>query len=697
MAESEHYIDQIFGADGLLAQQLPGYEMRPEQVQLAHTIDQGFCEGRHVLAEAPCGTGKSLAYGVPAIAHACYNKKRCVICTANIQLQEQLYYKDLPFLQGVLPFKFSFALMKGKSNYFCQDRRIQGQADGSFDKLRARPSTRKELTDVIAWADYTRTGDKTELNPAPSPAAWNAVSVSSDDCKGEDCGFFETCFYQQAKRKAMQCHIVVTNYHMLFGHLAVRKLTGQDLVLPPFEHLVMDEGHEAAEIARKFMGFTLSRFVIEKLTRWLRGLGPKYRDLMHRLATAAESFFAVVRAVREDRLYNIRLRAPSWEHGAHAALLPLLDECVELAIKSMKNQDITPQMRSDAAQAYNTASSSKARLLNCVNLHDPNFVYWIELTAAKNAIINARPIDVSSMLRDELFLRTRASIMTSATLSTGGTFDFIRGETGVPTGALESIVTSPFNFTEQALFVVPMDSPQPKEDVAFARACAEAVTTVAKACGGRTLCLFTSNKNMKATHDLVRRKKLPYRLLLQGSDLQRMELYRIFREDETSVLFGVASFWTGVDIPGEALIGLVIDKLPFPNMSDPFVDAVKVKWKDSFKRYMVPKAIITLKQGVGRLIRRRDDYGVVVVVDRRIVEHSAYNRQFLLSLPPMASSRQLEDIPGFLEPRRQRAEELRRQQEVRAKVEEARHRAESEIAEESEDEAKILDESLAPA
>lgn len=696
---SDHYIDQVFGPRGLISVQLEGYEQRAEQIQLAHVIDQGFCEGKHVLAEAPCGTGKSLAYGVPAVAHACYNHKRCVITTANIQLQEQLFYKDFPFLKQVLPFKFSFALMKGKNNYLCLDRISEGELDGSFNRLRAKPHTRQQMSQVLAWARQTGTGDKTELSPAPSDEVWRAFSVTAEDCKAEQCTRKEECWARLARAAAMGSHIIITNYHMLFAHLAVRRQTGEDLVLPPFEHLVMDEAHEAAEIARSFMGFSLSKFVFAKLTRWLRGLGQNYAKLRSELDTEAEAFFAMVKAIHDDKLYNIRLRMPGWDKGAHGKLLPLLEQCSEAALaiirqarqvpaqgekKAKKKEEGEARKLLEAAHAHEVAMSARGRLLNMVNLSDSNLVYWIEVTSARNAILKTKPIDVSATLREELFKKTRASIMTSATLSTGGHFEFLKTELGVPDNTLQTIVSSPFNFTEQSLLVVPAGGPEPKEERAFQEATADAIVQVAQACGGRTLCLFTSIRNMNAVYDLVSQRRLPYRLLLQGKDMQRMELYRIFREDATSLLFGVASFWTGVDIPGEALIGLVIDKLPFPNMSDPFSDAIKTKWKDSFKRYSLPRAIITLKQGIGRLIRRKDDYGVVVVVDKRAVEHQSYARQFLLSLPPMSSSRELSDISVFLKPHLERAAAARAQQNAqlaadargRTEAERAKHREE---------------------
>jgi ATP-dependent DNA helicase DinG len=680
---SDHYIDQVFADGGLFAKALEGYEQRPEQIQLAHVIDEGFCAGKHVLAEAPCGTGKSLAYGVPAIAHACHNQKRCVITTANIQLQEQLFYKDFPFLQRVLPFKFSFALMKGKNNYLCLDRISEGELDGSFNRLRAKPYLRKQMSQLLEWARETETGDKTELTPAPADEVWRAFSVTAEDCKAEQCTRKDECWAKLARAIAMDAHVVITNYHLLFAHLAVRRQTGVDLVLPPFEHLVMDEAHEAAEIARSFMGFSLSKFVIAKLVRWLRGLGDNYAKLRSELDTEAEAFFSMAKAVHDDKLYNIRLRSPGWDKGLHGKLLPLLDQCTDAAAailrqarrevpKSDKEGDSVARKIQEAAHASSVAASVRARLLNVVNLADQNLVYWIELTSAKNAIIKTKPIDVSAMLHEELFKKTRSSIMTSATLSTGGHFEFLRTELGVPDNTLQTIVSSPFNFTEQSLLVVPQDTPDTKDEFRFQQAVADAIAQVAQACGGRTLCLFTSIKNMKAVHELVRKRRLPYRLLLQGAEMQRMELYRAFREDESSLLFGVASFWTGVDVPGEALIGLVIDKLPFPNMSDPFNDAIKTKWKDSFKRYSLPRAIITLKQGIGRLIRRKDDYGVVVVADRRAVESSSYSRQFLLSLPPMSSSRSLADIPIFLKPHQERA--------VAKRAEGAKARVEKEIA-----------------
>jgi ATP-dependent DNA helicase DinG len=257
------YISEIFGAGGLFASRFPNYEVREGQVALARMVDQAMTSERHALGEGPCGTGKSVAYTVPAVWHARHQQKRVVIATANIALQEQLVRKDLPMLAGVLPWPFSFALLKGRNNYLCLDRLAESEARGELREL--FDDQQRQIDDILAWTNATRTGDMSELPFIPAHQVWSRCSVGSDECKSDGCPFREDCFTEYAKAMAQGADIVVTNYHLLFAHLAVRRQTGQDLVLPPFDLLVLDEAHEAAEIAREFFGFTVSEHTFARL------------------------------------------------------------------------------------------------------------------------------------------------------------------------------------------------------------------------------------------------------------------------------------------------------------------------------------------------------------------------------------------------------------------------------------------------
>lgn len=634
------YLSDVFGESGLFAARFPAYEMREGQVALARMVDEAMRCGSHALGEGPCGTGKGVAYGVPSVWHAHHEKKRVVIATANIALQEQLVTKDLPLLSDVLPWPFKFALLKGRNNYLCIDRLRESEARGDLTGLYDDDQDR-EIRKVLAWTESTETGDVSELPFVPLSQVWSKVSVSSDECKGKDCPFFDDCFAERAKARAREADIVVTNYHLLFAHLAVRRETGQDLVLPPFDFLVLDEAHEAARIARDFFGFTVSAHTLNRLARYAADFGN--RKLADRLRQSGSDLFDRIARFARSADYRIRLRSPGFVGTAEA-----VQELISLAglgdsIDADDSRD--REVRATARNAARQARAAAARIQEGVAQADPDTVYWIELDAKGRAKLKGKPIDVSDILKQSLFEATESVTLVSATLTTSGTFDFVRGELGAPDGALELVADSPFDFETQALLVVPDDGlPEPR-DFDFPDAAAELVGQVMDLCDGRTLGLFTSYRVLNAVYDQVQGNG--HRVLRQG-DMPRTELSRVFKEDVRSVLLGTDSFWTGIDVPGEALTGLVIDKLPFPHPEDPVVSAICERDPRAFNNYLVPRAIITLRQGVGRLIRSRQDFGVIVLLDRRIAE-KRYGRRFLASLPQMLSTRRLENIPRFLE------------------------------------------------
>lgn len=357
----------------------------------------------------------------------------------------------------------------------------------------------------------------------------------------------------------------------------------------------------------------------------------------------------MVRVVGTSKNYRIRLREANWDKGKHKAICDLLGELQDAA-RAWAESDYGEQERKEAGHTHKMATKFRARLKEACGLADPNKAYWIDVSKAGNAMVKAKPVSVAEQLREEVWDATRTVILTSATLTTSGNFNFLRKEAGIPVEVKEIAAASPFDYGKQCLFVVPNTMPQPK-DPSFSEATAAHMGEIIEACRGRTLCLFTSIRNMREVHSHLSLPAVapPYKLLLQGDGLGRADLYRLFKEDVSSCLFGVASFWTGVDVPGEALTGLVIDKLPFPNMSDPLVNAISERDKKSFWNYSVPKAIITLRQGIGRLIRRQDDHGVVAVLDSRLLGGSRYGKQFLSSLPPMRATADIKDVRMFIE------------------------------------------------
>ncbi|MCC6311599.1 MAG: DEAD/DEAH box helicase family protein [Trueperaceae bacterium] len=629
------YIEGIFGAGGLLARRFPGYETRPGQVALARAVDAAFTDGEHLLAEGPCGTGKSIAYLTPAVHHAVAHGKKVVIATANIALQEQLVGKDLPLLAEVLPEPFTFALMKGKNNFLCESRLYEGQVNALFCDF-YEPDEEEQYAAICAWARGTETGDVSELSFRPRPGLWRKLCGDVEECDGEQCRKAE-CFAWQARERAKDAHVVVTNYHLLFAHLQVRAETGLDLILPAFDLAVCDEGHETAEIARDFFGFRVTEGALRRLVRPL--LRADAGALASQIQVAAAAFFETVQTYARSPRYKARLKEPGFVDGG--PVLAALDAHQRFWSAREAAAEDEEQARR-IARRLARAGSLRARIEAALRLDDENFVYWIAEDEHGRVILAGKPIDVAPYLREELFAKTESVVVTSATLTTGGTFDFVRQQVGIE-GGRELAVESPFDFREQVLLVVPEMACEPNSP-SFAGEMGLELARVLDLVGGRTLGLFTSYRNLHAVHERI--AGTGHRILIQG-DRPRTQLVREFTEDIASVLLGMTSFWTGIDVPGESLTCLAIDRLPFPTPDDPVMDAICERDKRWFARHSIPRAVIALRQGFGRLIRARTDHGVVVIFDRRLIE-KPYGKVFLRSLPECRRSRKLESIARFL-------------------------------------------------
>ncbi|MCK9521498.1 MAG: DEAD/DEAH box helicase family protein [Proteobacteria bacterium] len=633
----DDYINSVFGPDGVLAHRFEGYVPRQGQIDLALAVDGAIRDGEHVMAEAPTGTGKSIGYSVPATYHAAHEGKRVVIATANIALQEQLVNKDLPLLADILPWDFSFALIKGRSNYLCHDRLYQEEAQGTLELL-DDPSDAGMLEALVAWARRTATGDVSELSFEPPYRLWRRFSTSSEDCKGSDCRFRDECCALKARAAAQEADVVVCNYHLLFAHLQVREATEKDIVLPPFGVAILDEAHKAADIARDFFGFRVTQGSVRWAARLLKKIG-EARFHEH-VVKEAERFFTRLAQHRRSPAYKTRLRTPDVVPCSELVRLlgEVCDGYVE-AISETSDVDLRADLKRAAARCNDLAHQIGAAL----SLTDSEAVSFIEEDSRGGGVLCSKPIHVGERLRHSLFGENRTVVLTSATLTTGGSFDHLREEIGVP-DPRELVVDTPFDFQRQALLVVPDGMPEPN-DPAYPAAVAALFAEVMDLADGRTLGLFTSYRNLNATYERVCGNG--HRVLKQG-DMPRTALVEEFRRDVGSVLLGTESFWAGVDVPGEALSCVVIDRLPFPSPDDPVLDAISERDRRWFTSYSLPRAVIAFKQGFGRLIRTAADRGVVVVLDRRLVS-KPYGRVFTASLPDVLKSRRLENVRHFLE------------------------------------------------
>ena len=630
-------INQVFGQGGLLSRYFEDYVPRPGQLELAQAVDEAIGNKEHLLVEAPTGTGKSIGYSVPAIYHAAQRGKRILLVTSSITLQEQLVEKDLPLLADLLPWDFTSALLKGRNNYLCYNKFYQEEAQGTLDYLE-EPEDVTKLQTIISWARRTKLGDVSELPFEPPYRLWRRFSTTSEECKKNDCSFREDCCGYKARAAAKEADLVVCNYHLLFAHLQVRENTEQDLILPPFEVAILDEAHKAADIARDFFGFRLTQGSYRSVLRLLLHLGEK--SFHEQVMREAEQLFTLLAKHRKSPAYRIRLRTPDivpWED-----LVCLLGEVRTVyneAATTTSETDLRAELKHAAVRCYRLATQLQAAL----TLADPAMVTFLEEDTRKNLVLCAKPISVAERLRQNLFDATDTVIATSATLSTGGSFEHLREELGIP-ACRELVVDSPFDFLQQALLVVPEDLPEPN-DPAFPATVANIFADILELAEGRTLGLFTSYRNLNAVYERIR--SCGYRVLRQG-DLPRTALVEEFRKDVSSVLLGTESFWTGIDVPGQTLSCVVIDRLPFPSPEDPVLDAISERDRQWFTHYSLPRAVLAFKQGFGRLIRSTADHGVVVVLDRRLIS-KPYGRVFTASLPPILKSRHLANVRCFLE------------------------------------------------
>jgi ATP-dependent DNA helicase DinG len=630
----------IFGKKGLLSRKFLSFEYRQGQVSLAEAIDKAFSNGENLIAEAPCGIGKSFAYLIPAIHYAKAENKKVVVATANITLQEQLCEKDLPFLAKVLPVKFSFSLLKGLNNYLCRDKLCEGAEElkqGELFQGVPLSGLKKEFLRISEWAGKTKIGDVSELPFEPQDVVWSKVSCGSEECTGKECPFHKLCFGLLARKKARESDIIVCNYHILFSHLSIKAETGEDIILPRYSYLVCDEGHEIADIAREFWGLRLSPYSVNRIRKGARLAG--YSDLYDKLKEESDLFFDRVKSYAMSDKYHIRLRTPNFVDGQR--FLQLLTEYQDVLKKGLKSLqgDESQKEQANALRRYvNLTKSYCFSLRELLCLDNKNAVYWIEFDSRDNPILQSKIIDVSNVLSKYLFSACESVIVTSATLATGKGFDFIKREVGAR-GCKELIVDSPFDFKRQALLITPSVKSDPNDET-FPDEISEIIRSAIESLGGRTMVLFTSYKVLERVAKLLQ-ANCRANLLKQG-DLSRKKLLEEFRRDEGTALLATKSFWQGVDIPGEALSCLIIDKIPFEPPDDPIIDAIREKG-DDFNEYNLPRAIIGLRQGFGRLIRTKNDKGVVILLDPRL-ETRGYGKRILASLPLCSRSFDLCDL-----------------------------------------------------
>lgn len=648
---------EIFGPQGLIARHHPNYEYRPGQLAMAKAALNALQNQRHLLVEAGTGTGKTLAYLVPAIATG----KRVIVSTGTKNLQEQLFNKDIPFLQKILPRPFKATYLKGRSNYACLQRLHRAEMQPILDGM-----SEVEYFDMVRrWAYDSQTGDRAELATLPDNVSfWRHIDARSDTCLGSKCPQFDPCFITKARQTALESDIVIVNHHLFFADLALRdREWGQ--VLPDYSAVIFDEAHLLEDIAAPYFGSSVSSYQLEDLVRDISRL------MIVDVDAARELTKAVARVTRfADQFWM------SFSGQDPRSLIPRNDGEARFALRQQMfvqkkaNGEYVATVAGERFTALKTALERLRSALQVVQEppaemdavlrrveqilfdiefiilgDDRNFIYWCE-RRGRGTFLQATPIDVSGILADRLFENIETAILTSATLTSGDSFDFIKTRLGIK-DADELIADSNFDYEQQAIMYLPPRMPDPR-DSRFTQAAADEIVRLLNASRGRAFVLCTSNSSMQALRTLVE-ARVDFPILMQGEG-SRSGLLESFRRTANAVLFATSSFWQGVDVRGEALSCVIIDKLPFAVPSDPVVAArqrhIDETGGDSFMGYSVPSAIIALKQGLGRLIRSASDRGVLSILDPRLVT-KGYGQTFLKSLPQCRITQRIEDVEEF--------------------------------------------------
>jgi ATP-dependent DNA helicase DinG len=635
-------IAQIFGPGGALEKCMPeGYEHRPTQLEMAELVEAAFAEKRHLIVEAGTGTGKTLAYLIPAIRSG----RRVVISTATKSLQEQLFQKDIPFLQKHFAPKLKVAVMKGRGNFLCREK-VYRMANQPVLKGLEELDWFAQIRD---WEKVTETGDRAELNFLPDDAdLWQRLDSRRDACTGSKCPEFNRCFVTAMHQRAADADLIIVNHHLFFADLALKQ-DDFGSVLPEYGAVVFDEAHEIEDVASDYFGRQISNYRFEELARdaevavrVTRISGASVLKQINRTRERSRSFFEAFPA-REGRFpFDKAQRAGFLEQNreAYDALLNAL-KSLEAEIASL------PAKPEELLNIARRAMELRGELNFLFESSEGNFVYWFE-RRNKGVFVAATPIDVSVLLRERLFDAFETIVLTSATLAVEGRFDFLKQRLGISL-ASERVLPSEFDFPSQAMLYIPAALPDVR-DAGFSERAAQEISRLLEISRGRAFCLFTSYSQMNDLYERVR-PRVRFPLLIQGS-APRSALLEKFRVTPGAVLFATSSFWQGVDVRGEQLSCVIVDRLPFAVPSDPVVAArVKALQEDGrnpFAEYQVPEAVLALKQGFGRLIRSRTDRGVLSILDSRI-QRMQYGRIFLESLPAYATTRDIAAVERFMQ------------------------------------------------
>ena len=646
-------VENYLGKEGALSSRLEGFEYRSQQMDMAGAVEEAFGNAKHLIVEAGTGTGKSLAYLIPAILWAVENNKKVVISTYTKTLQHQILNHDIPLLRDKLGIAFRYALCMGNENYLSLRRLKRSAQAGLFTQV----DEESQWEGVFNWAGETETGYRSDLPFEILPQVWEEVGCQKDLCLGKNCETHSSCFYFKARKKWFGAHLLIVNHHLFFANVA-----NAGAVLPAFDAVIFDEAQNLEEAATQFLGLEVSNshliYFLDRLhnPRTKRGLltridhdsVPHLRKLVMSARQAVEAFFnhLLEEYGKKDRVLRF-YKPPVLDNNIYVPL-----EALREGLKSLEGGLHSEEDRVDASAAAERCFEFNNSLSAILNQHMRGYVYWIEITPRKRfarVVLRGVPIHVAEELQAQVFDKIDRIVMTSATLTTSKGFEFIKERIGFQADE-ELSLDAPFDYPSQSLLYVPDDLPEPGDEAGvYVEGISSRCRELVELSGGKTFILFTSYALLNQVYE--RLDDMHFQLLRQG-DMPTGLMIKKFKE-KPSVIFGTNSFWQGVDIPGDALQSVIITKLPFDVPKEPLTEArieeLRRQNIDPFKHYQIPRAIIQLKQGFGRLIRKKTDTGVVSILDSRM-RRRGYGKQFIASLPACPVVSHLDEVRDFFTP-----------------------------------------------